>query len=431
MSGVRFPIRAPLILGLAATLTLVLGFGLWATTARLSGAVIAPGRIEVERDRQVVQHPDGGVVAEILVREGSVVAAGDELLRLDGAALQSELTIVDGQLTELFVRQARLVAERDDAPVPSFPAELADRTQTDVGLVALLDGERRLFDARRATLAEERALLAERIGQIRAEADGLSAQEAALTLQLGLVDQDLSAQQALLDKGLAQAAGVRALLRERARLQGLLGDLAAQRARAEGQVTELRLAIANLTTRRQEVASEELRQIGPQLRELRERRRALQERIDRLEIRAPVAGVVMGLQVTTPRAVLRPAEPALVLIPVDRPLVITARIAPIQIDEVLVGQPAEVLFPAFAARTTPHLQGRVTRLSPDAINDSRTGVSYYTAEVELAGGEAARLGETLRPGMPVEVYLQTGQHTPLAYLLQPFTDYFHRAFRES
>ncbi|MFN3576495.1 MAG: HlyD family type I secretion periplasmic adaptor subunit [Tabrizicola sp.] len=424
--------RRPVILGLAATLVLVAGFGVWATTTRIAGAIVAAGQIEVEQDRQVVQHPDGGVVEAILVSEGATVAAGDPLLRLDGAALRSELTIVEGQLSELAGRAARLTAERDGSATVDFPDDLLALAATSPEVAAQLDGQRRLFEARKATLAEQRDLLTRRIGQIRAQSLGIAAQRAALVTQLDLVEQELASQQGLLDKGLAPAGTVLALQRERARLQGQLGELAAELARTEDQVTEIGIEISSLATRRREEAAAELRQIGPTTLELAERRRALAERIARLEIRAPVSGVVLGLQVTTPRAVLRPADPVLFVIPQDRPLVITARIAPIHIDEVAVGQAAELVFPAFSARDTPHLKGRVTLVSADALRDPQTGATHYTAELQLDDGELARLGDrVLLPGMPVEVFLQTGRRTPLAYLVKPFTDYFVRAFRES
>lgn len=425
-------IRRPAILGLVATLALVAGFGLWATLTHLSGAIVAQGRIEVERDRQVVQHPDGGVVAEIMVSEGARVAAGQVLLRLDGAALRSELTIVEGQLSELTGRAARLGAERDGLSRLEFPADILALAATSDQVAAQLDGQRRLFDARAETLSGQRALLGRRIDQITAQSSGISAQSAALTRQLALIEQELASQQSLLDKGLAQAGAVLALQREEARLEGQIGELQAELARTEGQVTEIEIEMTGLDTARREEATTELRQVGPMLLELAERRRALRERIDRLEIRAPVAGIVLGLQVTTPQSVLRPAEPVLYVIPQDRPLVITARIAPIHVDEVSVGQAAELVFPAFSARDTPHLTGRVTLVSADALTDPQSGATYYTAELELAEGERARLGDrVLVPGMPVEVFLQTGRRTPLAYLVKPFTDYFAHAFRES
>ena len=425
-------IRHPVILGLVAALALVLGFGLWATLTHISGAIVAQGQIEVERDRQVVQHPDGGVVAEILVSEGARVEAGQPLLRLDGAALRSELTIVEGQLSELVGRSARLTAERDGVATLEFPADILALAETSPEVAAQLDGQRRLFEARAATLAEKRGLLSQRTEQITAQSNGIAAQSVALNRQLDLIEQELASQQSLLDKGLAQAGAVLALQREQARLEGQIGELQAELARTEGQVTEIEIEMSSLDTTRREEATTELRQVGPMLLELAERRRALRERIDRLDIRAPVAGIVLGLQVTTPQAVLRPAEPVLYLIPQDRPLVITARIAPIHIDEVSVGQTAELVFSAFSARDTPHLTGRVTLVSADALSDPQSGATYYTAEVELAEGERARLGDrVLVPGMPVEVYLQTGRRTPLAYLVKPFTDYFAHAFRES
>lgn len=425
-------IRRPVILGLVAALALVLGFGLWATLTHISGAIVAQGQIEVERDRQVVQHPDGGVVAEILVSEGARVEAGQILLRLDGAALKSELTIVEGQLSELAGRSARLTAERDGVAKLDFPADILALAQTSPEVAAQLDGQRRLFEARAATLAEQGKLLSQRTDQITAQSNGIAAQGVALTRQLALIEQELASQQSLLDKGLAQAGTVLALQREQARLEGQIGELQAELARTEGQVTEIEIEMSSLDTTRREEATTELRQVGPLLLELAERRRALRERIARLEIRAPVAGVVLGLQVTTPQAVLRPAEPVLYVIPQDRPLVITARIAPIHIDEVSVGQAAELVFPAFSARDTPRLTGRVTRVSADALSDPQSGATYYTAELELAEGERTRLGDrVLVPGMPVEVFLQTGRRTPLAYLVKPFTDYFTHAFRES
>jgi HlyD family secretion protein len=425
-------VKRPVILGLVALVVLLFGFGLWATLTHLSGAIVATGQIEVERDRQVVQHLDGGVVAEILVTEGARVTAGQPLLRLDGAAIRSELTIVEGQLSELSGRSARLIAERDGATTLDFPAEILALAQTSPEVAAQLDGQSRLFQARAATLAEQRQLLLRRIDQISAQSNGIAAQRAALTRQLDLIEQELTSQQSLLDKGLAQAGAVLALQREEARLDGQIGELAAELARTEGQITEIEIEMSSLDTKRREEATTELRQIGPMVLELAERRRALQDRIDRLEIRAPVAGIVLGLQVTTPQSVLRAADPVLYVIPQDRPLVITARIPPIHIDEVAVGQEAELVFSAFSARDTPHLTGRVMLVSPDALTDPQTGATYYTAEIELADSERARLGtQTLVPGMPVEVFLQTGRRTPIAYLVKPFTDYFARAFRES
>lgn len=425
-------IRGPVILGLAASLVLVLGFGLWATTARIAGAIIAPGQIEVERDRQIVQHPEGGVVEAILVTEGTRVAAGDPLVRLEGSALRSEGAIVDGRLSELAGQAARLRAERDGAAVVTFPDDLLSQAATSPTVAAQLDGQRRLFTARRATREDARRLLLRRIDQIHAQAKGLAASGTALQTQLDLIGQELTVQRGLRAKGLVQAGTVLALEREQARLAGQLGALEVERARSAGQIIETEIELSGLEAMRREQATADLRDIDALLLELAEQKRALDERIARLDLRAPVSGVVLDLQVTTPRAVLRPAEPVLYLVPQDRPLVITARIAPLYIDEVAVGQAAELVFPAFSSRVTPHLRGTVVLISADALHDPATGAPHYRAELELDAGELSRLGnQVLLPGMPVEVFLQTGRRTPLAYLVKPFTDYLGRAFRES
>lgn len=425
-------IRAPVILGLAACLALVMGFGLWAVTSRIAGAIIATGQIEVERDRQIVQHPEGGVVEAILVAEGDQVTAGDPLMRLDGSALRSELAVVDGRLSELTSQSARLKAERDGAAELVFPAQLLARAASEPTVAAQLDGQRRLFEARRTTLDEERTLLLRRIDQTAAQSDGMLAQATAVRTQLDLVEGELAMQRGLRAKGLAQAGTLLALEREKARLAGQLGALEAELARSQGQIIETEMQMSGLISTRREAATTELREIEAQMLELAERRRALVERIDRLQLRAPVSGVVLGLEVTTPRAVLRAGEPVLYLVPQDRPLVITARIAPIHIDEVTIGQSAELVFPAFSSRTTPHLRGTVAMISADALRDPASGTQYYRAELELDPGEEARLGDqALLPGMPVDVFLQTGDRSPLDYLVKPFTDYLTRAFRES
>ena len=424
--------RRPLFWGFLTTAILFGGFGAWSVLTTLSGAVIAPGQIEVAQNRQVVQHPDGGVVEEINVSEGSKVKAGDILIRLDGSLLRSELAIVENQLFELIARRGRLEAERDDAPEVTFPAELLDVAQGRPEVSELTQGQTKLFDVRRETLEQQVDQRDKQIGQIRNQIEGIDAQSTALVSQLGLLAEERESQEELLAKGLAQAARVLALQREEARLQGQVGELKATRAQAEGRITEIEIEKLGLASQRREDASTELRDVANRELELVERRRALIERISRLDIRAPVSGIVLGLQVTTPRSVIRAADPVLYLIPQDRPLVIAARIPTNHIDEIRIGQEVRLHFSAFSSRTTPELMGRVTVVSADALKDERTQVSYYRAEISLEAGEAAKLnGELLVPGMPVEAFIRTYDRTPLAYLIKPFTDYFNRAFRET
>lgn len=424
--------RRPVTLGLGTLAFLIGGFGIWATTTQLSGAIVSPGRIEVELNRQVVQHPDGGVVASIEVAEGAKVQAGDVLIRLDGALSQSDRTVLLGQLNELKARRARLLAERDGLPELSYAPELQQGANTQPAVAELLDGQSRLFTAKLETFRTTNEQLRRRIDQINAQIKGVDAQIAAMGTQLRLIRDELTAQKHLLAKGLAQSSTVLALEREEARLLGQQGELIATRSQSEGRITEIELEIARLISSRIEEAEKELRDIGPALMEVTEKLRAVEERIARLDIRAPVSGVVLGLTVTTPRAVIRSAEPVLYIVPQDRPLVIASQVSPIHIDQVHVGQKVELVFSAFSARDTPHLRGKVAVVSADSLIDPSTHASYYRAEILLEEGEIAKLnGQALLPGMPVEAYIQTGARTPMAYLVKPFLDYFSRAFRES
>lgn len=423
----------PYILSGFATLALLLGgFGLWSVSSQISGAVVATGQIEVDQSRQIVQHPDGGVVETVAVREGQAVAAGELLLRLDGSAMQSELDIVETQLFEAMSRRARLEAERDDAPAILTPAELADAAARDPDIAELLDGQSRLFEARRDTLLKQIEQLGKRAEQARAQTDGIEAQRVAGERQLDLIRSELDDTRSLMEKGLAQMSRVTALEREEAGLMGQLGELAALRARTEGQITEIELESLRLAAARREEANEQLRDVTSAELELRERYRALAERIARLEIRAPVSGLVLGLRVTTLRAVIRPADPVLYLVPQDRPLVISVRVSPYNVDEVHLDQDVRLVLPGVQGRLMPEITGRVSVVSADAFTDDTTGQSFYRAEILLDPSEMAKLeGQPLLPGMPVEAFIQTGDRTPLAYLLQPLTDYFRRAFRET
>lgn len=423
--------RRALWLGGLTLLVLVGGFGTWSVTARISGAVIASGRVEVEQNRQIVQHPDGGVVEAIFVAEGDEVAAGEVLLRLDGTLIASELAVAQGQLTEARVRRARLEAERDEMDRMTVPEALRAEARTNPETAEQIEGQQRLFAARAETLQRTVEQLERRKAQIASQIAGIDAQAAALADQLVLIEKELADQQSLLDKGLAQAARVLALQREAARLSGAAGELAAARAEAEGRIAEIDLEILRAFAARREEASTQLRDIGATELQLVQRVRALSEQVDRLEIRAPVAGTVLGLQFTTPRAVLRPADLVAYIIPQDRPLIIMAQVSPLHVDEVQVGQPVKLMFPTFSARTTPELEGRVLLVSADALTDPASQATFYRAEIALDAAEAARLDQTLLPGMPVEAFIQTGARAPMAYLLKPFTDYFTHAFRES
>lgn len=428
----EFSVQRHLALGLGGLALLILGFGGWASFSEISGAVIAPGQIEVDQNRQVVQHPDGGVVAQILAQEGDSVRQGQLLIQLDATRLGSELAIVEGQLFELMARRGRLEAERDDKPEPVYDALLRDSAAGNEDAAVLMAGQSQLLAARRASRAQEVAQLAKRRSQIDTQITGISAQSQALGQQLELIEQELKDQQTLLDRGLAQAGRVLALRREQARLSGQLGELTAQRALAQERATEIDLEVIKLRTQQREEAITRLRDLQFRELELAEQRRALLDQRDRLAIRAPASGIIYGLQVTTPRSVIRAAEPVMFIIPQDRPLVIAARVDPIHIDKITLGQPVNLRFSALDQRTTPELTGEVAKVSPDAFVDQARGLSYYRAEITLPEAEQAKLPENIRllPGMPVEAFIRTGERTPLAYLTKPLTDYFSKAFRD-
>lgn len=433
MSNSHFSSRSALFLGVLALIVLVGGFGGWAVFTNLSGAIIAPGQIEVERNRQVVQHPDGGVVAEIAVDEGDTVLQGDLLLRLDSTRLDSEVAIVETQLFEIMARRGRLEAERDGMSEIVFDPELQEIALNRPKVQDVMDGQQRLFLARQDTIDREAEQLDRQQSQLTSQIEGFAAQEAALEAQTILLNAELANQISLLDKGLTQASRVLDLRTDATRISGDLGELAANKAQAASRITQIEIEILKLGTTRREEAISLLRDLQQRELELAEQRRALLDRLNRLEVRAPVSGVVYDMQVFAERSVVRPADPILFIVPQDRPLVIAARVETIHVDQVYLGQEVTLRFSAFDTRTTPELFGRVVQLSADAFTDERSQQSFYRVEIEVNEGEFDRLaeGQTLIPGMPVEAFIRTQDRSPIAYLVKPMTDYFKKAFREN
>lgn len=426
--------RRPVMIGFLGLLVLVGGFGTWAVMSNIAGAIIATGRIEVDRNRQIVQHPDGGVVSEILVEEGDTVKVGDTLIRLDSTLLNSQLVITEGQLFELMARRGRLEAERDGRDELEFDPALLWSAGKREQVAELVEGQTRLFHARQESVARETEQLEKQRGQIENQIEGIQAQQSSLARQLALIEKELASQQSLLDRGLAQATTVLNLQRSSAELDGTIGELTASEAQAEGRITEIEIEVLKLGTAQREDAITQLRDLQYRELEMAEQRRSLQEQLDRLDIEAPVSGIVYGMQVHTPRSVIRAADTVLYLVPQDRPLVIAARVEPIHVDQIFVGQEVNLRFSALDQRQTPELFGTVTKLSADAFEDTNNSqISYYRAEVVLNEGEQEKLpeGTILLPGMPVESYIRTDDRSPLAYLVKPLADYFTKAFRES
>ena len=428
----KWPARSPIIVGVIALLTLVGGFGTWSVMSNIAGAIIATGRIELDQNRQIIQHPDGGVVSEVHVGEGDRIESGETLITLNATRLQSELNIVEGQLFELIARSGRLIAERDGTSSLSFDPLLVETAKERPQLKELMDGQERLFQTRIFSGRQAVEQLQKQKAQIASQITGIVAQQNALEQQLELLSQELTDQQDLLDRGLAQASRVLGLQREEARLRGQVGELTAGVAESEGRITEIELEILRLETQRKEEAITQLRDVQFREFELRENRLDLQDRLSRLVITSPVTGVIFGLTVFAERTVIQPAEALLYIVPQDRPLVITGEIDPIHFDEVFQGQDVTLRFSTFDARTTPEVFGFVSNISGDVFTDEVNGRRFYRVEMTLNEGEMDRLGDVeLLPGMPVDGFIQTHSRTPMAYLVQPLADYFNKAFRES
>ena len=424
--------RPQLIIGFTALILLIGGLGTWSVATQIAGAIIAPGQIEVESNQQVVQHPEGGVVGAILVDDGDYVEAGDIVLRLDDTLLQSELAIVESQYYELLARRARLMAESMDAVEVAFDQEVIEIAMARPDVMALLQGQVALFQTRIETTRQSIDQLRERQQQISLLIDGRNAQLDALDQQLGFIEQELADQQRLLDQGLTQATRVLALQRERAGLLGQVGELKAGIAESRGRIAEIEIQVLNLTSTLQEEAITSLRDIESNIAELRERRLSALETLSRLDIRAPSSVFIVGRAVLAVRSVVRSAVPVMFAFPHVSPLVITSRVESINIDQVRIGQDAVLTFSAFDQRTTPQLEGQVTRVSADIIVDEQSGMQYYETQILPKTGELDKLGTlVLVPGMPVDAFIQTGERSPLSFLVKPLADYFNKAFRET
>ena len=416
---------------------LVVGVIGWSVFARISGAVIVSGWVASESRNQRVEHIDGGTVRDVLVRDGDAVAAGAVLLRLDDALPRSEAAILQAQYAELVAQRNRLEAEFRGADAVVWDEELAALASADSEVADILSGQQRLFRARIDARTGEAAQLRERIGQARQEIAGLRARVLSLEQQSELIGEELTARRRLFEQGALDRGALLALERSAENLRGLVGANAAAIARTRGRIAEHEIQILQIDAARIEEAEERARAVQAKENEVREQLASVRARLGRLEVRAPVAGEVFGMTVFASGEVVRPGEPILSIVPAGADLVAVARLAPIDVDQVYPGQAATLRFSAFPARTTPEFDGRVERVSADALRDPDSGQSWYRVEVSLGGpagggaaGAADSAGLELTPGMPVEIHVQTGDRSPISYLAKPLTDYFLRSLRE-
>ena len=428
MFGKRFRLGSRVIAGTAFALLLVLGCGGWAATAQLTGAVIASGSVTVDENLKSIQHRDGGIVSEIAVKEGDFVKQGQVLLRLDDAQTRAELSIVKAQLLELTARKGRLFAERDSMDAILFPSELLKAQSS---IPAIIQGEIRLFEGNRKNRNSQKEQLALGIAQLNEEIKGLEAQRDSKAKEISLITVEHERIKGLADNRLIEGSRVYLADREWASLLGEKGEVDAGIARARARASEIQLQIIAVDEAARTDAQRELSIVEPKISELNERQVAIEDRLSRTDIRAPISGIVNELSVHTIGGVITPAETLVTIVPGDAKLKIAAKLPPTDIDQVSVGQKARLRFSAFNQRTTPELDGIVTHVSPATTTDKETGMPYYLADVTIPPDELAKLGDNhLLPGMPVEVFVSTDQRTAMSYLAKPLVDQFNRAFRE-
>lgn len=423
-------LRSPLALGLSAIAIFFGGFGAWAAFTPLSSAASAPGQVRVESYRKTVQHLEGGIIRDLLVKEGQVVEAGQALVRLDNLQANAASELIGGQYRALKAQEARLLAERDGLTKVVYPDALLE-LRSDPRTANMLDGQVAIFDSRRVSIEGQVELRERQVILLESEIAAFRAQHQAAEDQIALVEEEASTVRDLAERGYETRPRLLALEREVARLKGERGEHTGMIARAEQGIGQARLEIADLRNERSKEVTTELRDVQMRLGELEDRLRAADDVEARTVIVAPQAGRVVQLRHVTPGGVIRPGDPILDLVPTEDDFVIDARISTLDIDTVHPGLDAEVRLSGLSWRSLPILLGEVVSVSADVLTDERSGAGYYLAEIRFPDEQLRLMGDVqLYPGMPADVLVVTGMRTPLEYLLEPVTDSLRNAFRE-
>jgi membrane fusion protein, type I secretion system len=428
--GAQRSIRLHLVTGLVVVLVVAGGFGGWASTVPISGALIAPGSVVVDSNVKKVQHPTGGVVGEVRVRDGDLVKTGDIVVRLDETVVKASLAIVVKTLNGLYARAARLEAEQQGRDRIVFPKALTERAD-DPDVRDVMASETKLFEVRVNGRTGQKAQLRERVTQLNEEIAGLKAQEVAKDREIELVQKELVGVRQLYDQHLVQLTRLTTLERDAARLAGERAQYVAARAQAKGKITETELQIIQVDKDMLAEVSKDLRETNDKIGEFVERKVTAEDQLRRIDIRAPQDGMVLQSTVHTVGGVITAGDAIMMIVPQADALSVEAKVNPQDIDKLQIGQKTLLRLSAFNQRTTPEISGVVTRVSADVTTDQRTGQSFYTIRVSMPPDEVKRLGDVkIIPGMPVEAFVQTGDRTMLSYLMKPLSDQFMRSFRE-
>ncbi|MEO1102527.1 MAG: HlyD family type I secretion periplasmic adaptor subunit [Pseudomonadota bacterium] len=418
-------------LGIITTIVLVLGVGGWAAVTKISGAVVAPGVVSVGSRVKEVQHREGGIIRAIYVDDGDHVDVGELLVTLDDTQSRASRDMVAGQLFAFRARMDRLQAERDKKDAVTFRPEIADRAE-DPAVAEIINGQQGVFAARKATLAGQTSQYNEQLAQLNEQIAGLEAQRSAKEREIELVRDELVDLRQLEERDLVPRSRVVAREREAVRLEGEEGDLTARIATARGRMAEIHLLILQVEKEFQQTVLDEIEALQTEIARLTEQTVAADDELSRVELRAPVAGLVHEIEVSTVGGVIPPGGTIMKIVPDQDEMIIEAEVSPIHVDEVRTGQDADIMFSGLSMHETPRLQAKVRTVGADATRNEQTGLSFFTVRVALPESELERLGNVvLVPGMPADVFIRTRDRTVLNYLVEPLLDAANVALRES
>ena len=420
------PIRA---IGMAVLLGTVGILGTWSYLAPIDSAASASGFVTVKSHSKTIQHLDGGIVKELIAKDGDIVNEGDILLTLDGSEIKAQLEILRGQQITFAAQVARLTAERDRLGLVNYPKEV--QNLSDARVVEAQQSENQIFNARKNAHEGEVSVLNQRISQLNSRIQGLQGQKTSKQELKASYTEEAKDLRELLAEGFADKQRLRDLERSLSASTGEIASLSSEIASSEMQIGETRLQILQIQKQFQEEVANKLSEVQAQLYDINQRLTATTDKVNRIQIKAPSAGRVMGLSIHNVGGVITPGRPILDIVPQGEELIIDARVSPMDIDRVHVGLVAEVRFSAFKQALTPKMMGKLTILSADKLTDERTGAPYYSAKIELTPDSYVKLGNMeLLPGMPADVLINTGERTVFEYLMQPITNAFARAFIE-